>query len=205
MRECILETESLEQFWTFTGTSNRQKAPRCPSGSARQRQRRVVVVNSGASESTGASAVSIHVVRRRRRRRWFSGFGSHVPVKHFLPLLHRKSAVAGFQAVTLGAVPHIRDSSRSRTTRSATMIGIAPATLANPKSDTALGGAPGSKEPAQKTNNQHTKLDKTMPVSTLHNDHRIHSPCGRPVRRERRAAPTSVAPPVSRLAKRKQS
>ena len=46
------------------------------------------------------------------------------------------------------------------------MIGIAPATLANPKSDTALGGAPGSKKlPAQiKTNNQHTKLDKAMPV-----------------------------------------
>ena len=43
------------------------------------------------------------------------------------------------------------------------MIGIAPATLANPKSDTALGGAPGSKKlPAQiKTNNQHTK---SMPV-----------------------------------------
>ena len=45
------------------------------------------------------------------------------------------------------------------------MIGIAPATLANPKSDTALGGAPGSKLPAQiKTNNQHSKLDKAMPV-----------------------------------------
>ena len=55
---------------------------------------------------------------------------------------------------------------RPRTTRSATMIGIAPATLANPKSDTALGGAPGSKKlPAQiKTNNQHTQLDKAMPV-----------------------------------------
>ena len=62
----------------------------------------------------------------------------------------------------LGAVP-VRDSDHSRTTRSATMIGIAPATLANPKSDTALGGAPGSKKlPAQiKTNNQHTK---SMPV-----------------------------------------
>ena len=43
-----------------------------------------------------------------------------------------------------------------------TMIRIAPATLAHTKSDAALGGAPGSKEP--KTNNQHTKLDKAMPV-----------------------------------------
>eukprot|EP00964_Phaeocystis_antarctica_P102078 scaffold67490_cov55-Phaeocystis_antarctica.AAC.3 len=59
---------------------------------------------------------------------------------------------------------------------------IPPATLASTKPDAAPGGAPGSKETAQKTNNQHAKLDKTMPVSTLHNDHRIHSPCGRPVR-----------------------
>ena len=45
------------------------------------------------------------------------------------------------------------------------MIRIPTATLANPKSDAALGGAPGSKLPAQlKTNNQHTKLDKAMPV-----------------------------------------
>ena len=43
------------------------------------------------------------------------------------------------------------------------MIRISPATLANAKSDAALGGAPGSKEPAQiKTNN--TKLDQAMPV-----------------------------------------
>ena len=42
------------------------------------------------------------------------------------------------------------------------MIGISPVTLANTKSDAALGGAPGSKLPAQiKTNNQHTK---SMPV-----------------------------------------
>ena len=45
------------------------------------------------------------------------------------------------------------------------MIRTPPATLANTKSDAALGGAPGSKLPAQiKTNNQHTKLDKAMPV-----------------------------------------
>ena len=45
------------------------------------------------------------------------------------------------------------------------MIRIPPVTLANTKSDAALGGAPGSKEPAQiKTNNQHTKLDQAMPV-----------------------------------------
>ena len=64
------------------------------------------------------------------------------------------------------------------------MIGIAPATLANPKSDTALGGAPGSKKlPAQiKTNNQHTKLDKAMPVrgtmmiSSPHTP-RVAAPC----------------------------
>ena len=43
------------------------------------------------------------------------------------------------------------------------MISISPVTLADTKSDAALGGAPGSKLPAQiKTNNQHTKLD--MPV-----------------------------------------
>ena len=45
------------------------------------------------------------------------------------------------------------------------MIRIPTATLANPKSDAALGGAPGSKQPTQtKTNNQHTELDKAMPV-----------------------------------------
>ena len=47
--------------------------------------------------------------------------------------------------------------------RTPAMIRTPPATLANTKSDAALGGAPGSKLPAQiKTNNQHTKLD--MPV-----------------------------------------
>ena len=51
--------------------------------------------------------------------------------------------------------------------RTPTMIRIPPATLANTKPDAALGGAPGSKEPAQtKTNNQHTKLDQAMPVRT---------------------------------------
>ena len=46
-----------------------------------------------------------------------------------------------------------------------TMIRIAPAAFANAKPDAALGGAPGSKEPAQtKTNNQHTKLNQAMPV-----------------------------------------
>ena len=45
------------------------------------------------------------------------------------------------------------------------MIRISPVTLANTKPDAALGGAPGSKLPAQiKTSNQHTKLDKSMPV-----------------------------------------
>ena len=45
------------------------------------------------------------------------------------------------------------------------MVRIAPATVANAKPDAALGGAPGSKEPAQiKTNNQHPKLDHAMPV-----------------------------------------
>ena len=45
------------------------------------------------------------------------------------------------------------------------MIHIAPATFANAKPDAALGGAPGSKEPAQtKTNNQHSKLNQAMPV-----------------------------------------
>ena len=63
-------------------------------------------------------------------------------------------------------VPSSRPSHRSsRTTPSASMIRIPTATLANPKSDAALGGAPGPKLPAQiKTNNQHTKLDKAMPV-----------------------------------------
>ena len=43
------------------------------------------------------------------------------------------------------------------------MIRTPPATLANTKSDAALGGAPGSKLPAQiKTNN--TKFDQAMPV-----------------------------------------
>ena len=47
------------------------------------------------------------------------------------------------------------------------MVRIAPATLASTKPDAVLGGAPGSKEPAQtKTNNQHTKLDQAMPVRT---------------------------------------
>lgn len=47
------------------------------------------------------------------------------------------------------------------------MIRIPTATLANPKSDAALGGAPGSKELAQiKANNQHTELDQAMPVCT---------------------------------------
>ena len=41
------------------------------------------------------------------------------------------------------------------------MIRIPPVTLAHTKSDSALGGAPGFKEPAQiKTNNQ----DQAMPV-----------------------------------------
>ena len=45
------------------------------------------------------------------------------------------------------------------------MIRISPVTLANAKSDAALGGAPGSKEPAHiKTNNRHAELDKAMPV-----------------------------------------
>ena len=45
------------------------------------------------------------------------------------------------------------------------MIRIAPASFANAKPDAALGGAPGSKQPAQtKTNNQHTKLNQAMPV-----------------------------------------
>ena len=45
------------------------------------------------------------------------------------------------------------------------MIRISPVTLANTKSDAALGGAPGSKLPDQiKTNNKHTQLDKAMPV-----------------------------------------
>ena len=55
------------------------------------------------------------------------------------------------------------------------MIRISPVTLANTKSDAALGGAPGSKQPAQtKTNNQHTELDKAMPVrgTPPHDDHR---------------------------------
>ena len=48
------------------------------------------------------------------------------------------------------------------------MSRIPPAALANTKSGAALGGAPGSIEPAQiKTNNQRTKLDKAMPVRTL--------------------------------------
>ena len=46
------------------------------------------------------------------------------------------------------------------------MIRIAPTALAaNTTPDAALGGAPGSRLPAQtKTNNQHTELDKAMPV-----------------------------------------
>ena len=49
--------------------------------------------------------------------------------------------------------------------RTPAMIRTPPATLANTKSDAALGGAPGSKLPDQiKTNNQHTQLDKAMPV-----------------------------------------
>ena len=45
------------------------------------------------------------------------------------------------------------------------MIRISPVTLANTKPDAALGGAPGSKQPAQtKTNNQHAELHKAMPV-----------------------------------------
>ena len=48
-----------------------------------------------------------------------------------------------------------------------TMIRIPPATFANAQPDAALGGAQSSKLPAQiKTNNQHTKLDKAMPVRT---------------------------------------
>ena len=48
------------------------------------------------------------------------------------------------------------------------MSRISLAALANTKSGAALGGAPGSIEPAQiKTNNQRTKLDKAMPVRTL--------------------------------------
>ena len=53
----------------------------------------------------------------------------------------------------------------------------APDTLANTKSAAALGGAPGSKEPAQiKTHhNQHTELNQAMPVrhSTMI---AVHSP-----------------------------
>ena len=52
------------------------------------------------------------------------------------------------------------------------MIRTPPVTLANTKSDAALGGAPGSKEPAQiKTNNQHTKLDQAMPVRGTPQNH----------------------------------
>ena len=48
------------------------------------------------------------------------------------------------------------------------MSRISLAALAKNKSGAALGGAPGSNEPAQiKTNNQRTKLDKAMPVRTL--------------------------------------
>ena len=47
------------------------------------------------------------------------------------------------------------------------MIRVPPATLANPKPDAALGAALGSEEKGQtKTNNQHTKLDRAMPVRT---------------------------------------
>ena len=66
------------------------------------------------------------------------------------------------------------------------MIRIAPATLASTKPDAALGGAPGSKEPAQiKTNDQHTKLNQAMPVRTI----MITVLPLWPVRREQRAAP----------------
>ena len=84
------------------------------------------------------------------------------------------------------------------------MIRISPVTLANTKSDAALGGAPGSKLPAQiKTNNQHTKLDKAMPVRGT-TKITVHSPCGRPVHRERRAVPNLIWPlRVPRRAKRK--
>ena len=45
------------------------------------------------------------------------------------------------------------------------MIGISPVNLANAKSNAALGGASGSKQPAQtRTNNPHTKLNQAMPV-----------------------------------------
>ena len=46
------------------------------------------------------------------------------------------------------------------------MIRIAPATLASTKPEAALGGAPGSEEPAQNTNNGYTKMDTKMPVGT---------------------------------------
>ena len=52
----------------------------------------------------------------------------------------------------------------------------APDPLANTKSAAALGGAPGSLEPAQiKTNHNHTKLNQAMPVrhSTMI---AVHSP-----------------------------
>ena len=57
------------------------------------------------------------------------------------------------------------------------MSRISLAALANTKSGAALGGAPGSIEPAQiKTNNQRTKLDKAMPVRTLQ-PYLVAAPC----------------------------
>ena len=47
------------------------------------------------------------------------------------------------------------------------MIRTPPVTLANTKSDAALGGAPGPKGPAQfKKSSQHPKLNQAMPVRT---------------------------------------
>ena len=57
-----------------------------------------------------------------------------------------------------------RNQTSAHTLGTPTMIRVAPATLANAKSDAALGGAPGSKEPAQIKSNKHTKLNQAMPV-----------------------------------------
>eukprot|EP00964_Phaeocystis_antarctica_P021810 scaffold12110_cov48-Phaeocystis_antarctica.AAC.2 len=77
------------------------------------------------------------------------------------------------------------------------MIRKPPATLANTKPDAALGGAPGSKEPAQtKTNNQHTKLDQAMPAPL------VAAPCAES---GAQSLPLVCPSRVPRLAKRKQS
>ena len=86
-------------------------------------------------------------------------------LRHCTAINNLRSAAATRDRCRVFASASCTLSYANLSSRTPTMIRISPVTLANTKPDAALGGAPGSRLPAQiKSNNQHTKLDKAMPV-----------------------------------------